>query len=204
VLPTLRPALSNHHVPGRILAATADRHRGALDAARVASACLWAEGATAPLRGETNRKASIFAGAVPEAAEKRYVCSAVLIAAVDGLQGLTDAITTRSPQATSKPVCGEFQFLRIERADRPLLAAWIPSATMAYARAGVLTYSSLCDDRQTPVARWCSFHHCRIAAAQASVVVLNRSRVRAPNLRPIDRMIDSLCAGLMRAAITVG
>jgi len=36
------------------------------------------------------------------------------------------------------------------------------------------------------------------------LLILNRSRVRAPNLRPIDRMIDSLCAGLMRAAITDG
>lgn len=27
------------------------------------------------------------------------------------------------------PVCGEFEFMRIDRANRPLLAAWISSAT---------------------------------------------------------------------------
>ena len=32
------------------------------------------------------------------------------------------------------------------------------------------------------------------------LLILNRSRVRAPNLRPIDRIIASLCAGLMRPA----
>jgi putative transposase len=32
------------------------------------------------------------------------------------------------------------------------------------------------------------------------LLILNRSRVRAPNLRPIDRIITSLCAGLMRPA----
>lgn len=40
-------------------------------------------------------------------------------------------------------------------ANRPLLAAWIPSATMSHARANLFTYSSLCDDRQTPAAGWC-------------------------------------------------
>src|SRR5688500_20040872 len=30
------------------------------------------------------------------------------------------------------------------------------------------------------------------------LLILNRSRARAPNLRPIDRVIASLCAGLMR------
>lgn len=30
------------------------------------------------------------------------------------------------------------------------------------------------------------------------LLILNRSRVRAPNLRSIDRIIASLCAGLMR------
>jgi putative transposase len=32
------------------------------------------------------------------------------------------------------------------------------------------------------------------------LLILNRSRARAPNLRPIDRVIASLCAGLMRPA----
>ncbi len=32
------------------------------------------------------------------------------------------------------------------------------------------------------------------------LLILNRSRVRAPNLRLIDRIIASLCAGLMRPA----
>lgn len=32
------------------------------------------------------------------------------------------------------------------------------------------------------------------------LLILNRSRGRAPNLRPIDRIIASLCAGLMRPA----
>ena len=32
------------------------------------------------------------------------------------------------------------------------------------------------------------------------LLILNRSRARAPNLRPIDRIIASLCAGLMRPA----
>jgi len=32
------------------------------------------------------------------------------------------------------------------------------------------------------------------------LLILNRSRVRAPNLRPIDRIIASLCVGLMRPA----
>ena len=31
------------------------------------------------------------------------------------------------------------------------------------------------------------------------LLILNRSRTRAPNLRPIDRVIASLCAGLMRS-----
>lgn len=30
------------------------------------------------------------------------------------------------------------------------------------------------------------------------LVIINRSGARAPNLRPIDRIIASLCAGLMR------
>src|SRR5688572_33013286 len=30
------------------------------------------------------------------------------------------------------------------------------------------------------------------------LLILNRSRARAPNLRPIDRVIAGLCAGLMR------
>ena len=30
------------------------------------------------------------------------------------------------------------------------------------------------------------------------LLILNRSRTRAPNLRPIDRVIAGLCAGLMR------
>jgi len=33
------------------------------------------------------------------------------------------------------------------------------------------------------------------------LLILNRSRVRAPNLRPIDRIIASLCADLMRPAL---
>jgi putative transposase len=32
------------------------------------------------------------------------------------------------------------------------------------------------------------------------LLILNRSRVRAPNLRPIDRVIAGLCTGLMRPA----
>jgi putative transposase len=32
------------------------------------------------------------------------------------------------------------------------------------------------------------------------LLILNRSRARAPNLRPIDRIVASLCAGLMRPA----
>jgi transposase InsO family protein len=32
------------------------------------------------------------------------------------------------------------------------------------------------------------------------LLILNRSRARAPNLRPIDRIIASVCAGLMRPA----
>ena len=32
------------------------------------------------------------------------------------------------------------------------------------------------------------------------LLILNRSRARAPNLRPIDRIIASLCSGLMRPA----
>jgi hypothetical protein len=32
------------------------------------------------------------------------------------------------------------------------------------------------------------------------ILILNRSRARAPNLRPIDRIIASFCAGLMRPA----
>jgi len=30
------------------------------------------------------------------------------------------------------------------------------------------------------------------------LLILNRSRTRAPNLRPIDRVIAGLCTGLMR------
>src|SRR5688500_15609861 len=32
------------------------------------------------------------------------------------------------------------------------------------------------------------------------LLILNRSRARAPNLRPIDRVVVSLCAGLMHPA----
>jgi putative transposase len=32
------------------------------------------------------------------------------------------------------------------------------------------------------------------------LLILNRSRARAPNLRPLDRVVASLCAGLMRPA----
>lgn len=32
------------------------------------------------------------------------------------------------------------------------------------------------------------------------LLIVNRSRARAPNLRPIDRIIASLCAGLMHPA----
>jgi len=32
------------------------------------------------------------------------------------------------------------------------------------------------------------------------LLILNRSRARAPNLRPVDRIIASLCAGLIRPA----
>jgi hypothetical protein len=39
-----------------------------------------------------------------------------------------------------------------------------------------------------------------VAAAQHQLLILNRSRARAPNLRSVDRIIASLCAGLMRPA----
>jgi putative transposase len=32
------------------------------------------------------------------------------------------------------------------------------------------------------------------------LLILNRSRARAPNLRPLDRVVASVCAGLMRPA----
>lgn len=48
--------------------------------------------------------------------------------------------------------------------------AWTPPATMSHARPGVFSYSSHCNDRETPVTGWCSFHHCRVAAAQTSAV----------------------------------
>jgi putative transposase len=41
---------------------------------------------------------------------------------------------------------------------------------------------------------------CESLLLKHQLLILNRSRARAPNLRPIDRMIASLCAGLMRPA----
>ena len=96
-------------------------------------------------------------------------------------------------------VCGEFQICRIDPADIQVLSRLLLIGTMARC-ATWPSFSSISSPRSPD-----SFGRggARAVVAESlllkhQLLILNRSRPRAPNLRPIDRVIASLCAGLMR------
>lgn len=98
-------------------------------------------------------------------------------------------------------MCGELQILHEYRASHPRLAALTPSATMPRMRERVLLLIYLI----ATVAKFLPPGGARSIIAESlllkhQLLILNRSRARAPNLRPFDRVIAALCADLMHRA----
>src|SRR4026209_1500648 len=110
-----------------------------------------------------------------------------------------DVVQRVLEQRLSQRVCGEFQICRIDPSGFQVLSRLCCSLRWPDARPG----HAVCPSHRH-VVKLLRPGGARAVVAESlllkhQLLILNRSRARAPNLRPSDRVIAGLCAGLMRS-----